>query len=188
MFKNIFDKSACIILLCILFIPIIIISIIIKIDSVGPIFYFSLRIGKNNNKFQMPKFRTMKINTPELATHKLDNYSDHITKFGKFLRSSSLDEIPQLISVLIGDMSLVGPRPALYNQHDLIEKRVKKNIHLLKPGITGFAQINGRDNLSIDKKVEFDYYYFRNQSVFFDFKILFRTLIIVLSRKNIRNE
>ncbi len=188
MLKIIFDKIISIILIIFFIIPILIIIILIKIDSKGPIFYTSIRIGKNNKLFKMPKFRTMKVNTPELATHKLPNYNMHITRVGKILRSTSLDEIPQIFTVFFGNMSLVGPRPALYNQADLIKLRTDKMIDSIKPGITGYAQINGRDNLSIKKKVEYDYFYLTNSSFYFDLKILFKTFIIVILRKNIKNE
>ena len=133
----------------------------------------------------MPKFRTMKINTPNVASHLLKNSNDYITTIGNILRKTSLDEIPQIFSILKGDMNLVGPRPALYNQYDLIKLRSSKNIHTLKPGLTGLAQINGRDDLSIEKKVEFDLFYLKNKSFFYDIQIITKTFFKVLNIKNI---
>ena len=133
----------------------------------------------------MPKFITMKKDTPQVATHLLKNSDKYITKFGKFLRKTSLDEIPQLYSVIVGDMSLVGPRPALYNQYDLIKKRKYLKIDSLKPGITGYAQINGRDEISIKEKVQLDYFYFKNKSIRFDLKILLMTIYKIVYKKNI---
>ena len=174
------------ILLSILFLPIIIFFslTIILIYRTNPI-YFSRRIGKNSKIFIMPKFVTMKKDAPQVATHLLKNSDKYITKFGKFLRKTSLDEIPQLYSVIIGDMSLVGPRPALYNQYDLIKQRKYLKIDSLKPGITGYAQINGRDEISIKDKVQLDYFYFKNKSMKFDFKILLITIYKIVYKKNI---
>tara|TARA_B100000941_G_C28200826_1_gene396727 strand:- start:27 stop:587 length:561 start_codon:yes stop_codon:yes gene_type:complete len=183
--KRIFDLFFCIILIPIIFIPYFFICLIILIQNDGPILHWSKRIGRNNIIFLMPKFRTMKLNTPQLATHLLKNPNSHITFSGSFLRKTSLDELPQLYSVLIGRMSIVGPRPALYNQYDLIEIRRKKDIDQLKPGITGLAQINGRDELSIDQKVLFDYEYLLRNSIFFDIKIIIHTLLRVFTNKNI---
>lgn len=171
--------------LIILIIPMLLISLFIKITSPGPAIYWSKRVGKNNQIFMMPKFRTMWINTPQLATHLLKNSENHLTPFGSFLRKTSLDELPQLWSVLKGDMSLVGPRPALFNQYELIEMRTKKNIHTLKPGITGWAQINGRDEISEESKVHFDKEYLEKRSLTFDLKILLITVIKVLSKRDI---
>ena len=160
-----------------LLIPIfIVIAILIFAYDGGQALHWSKRIGKNNKIFLMPKFRSMQLNTPQLATH-LINGRDFITPVGKFLRKSSLDELPQLWSVVKGDMSLVGPRPALYNQDDLKEMRSKRGIHTLRPGITGWAQINGRDEISLEKKVALDYEYLLRQGFIFDLKILFLTVL-----------
>jgi len=147
--------------------------------------YWSDRVGKGNTIFKMPKFRTMKVNTPAVATHLLDDPDRFLTPIGKFLRKSSLDELPQLLSIIKGDMSFVGPRPALFNQDDLVELRTKKGIHVLTPGLTGWAQINGRDDIPIPLKVEFDEYYLKNMSFFFDFKILLMTFIKVIRKENV---
>ncbi len=168
----------------IFFIPFWIIVVLVKITSPGPAIHWSKRIGKNNQIFLMPKFRTMRIDTPQVATHLLDGKS-YLTPIGGFLRKSSLDEIPQLISVIKGDMSLVGPRPALFNQYDLMELRTKHGVHTLLPGVTGWAQINGRDELSIPEKVEFDADYLRRKSLGFDIKIIFLTALKVVLRKGI---
>jgi O-antigen biosynthesis protein WbqP len=171
----------------ILLIPFILVSILIKITSIGPVIHWSKRIGKNNQIFLMPKFRTMKIDTPQVATHLLKNGQNYLTPIGSFLRKSSLDEIPQLWSVLKGDMNFVGPRPALYNQDDLIELRSKLGVHKIAPGITGWAQINGRDELPIPEKVEFDRAYLERRSIFFDIKIIVLTFYKVLRRSNIQH-
>lgn len=168
----------------IFFIPFWIIVILVKLTSPGPAIHWSKRIGKNNQIFLMPKFRTMRIDTPQVATHLLDGKS-YLTPIGGFLRKSSLDEIPQLISVLKGDMSLVGPRPALFNQYDLMELRTKHGVHTLLPGVTGWAQINGRDELSIPEKVEYDADYLKRKSLSFDVKIIFLTALKVVLRKGI---
>lgn len=165
--------------------PYLLICLVIIIQNDGKILHWSKRIGKNNEIFMMPKFRTMKNNTPQLATHLLKDAKSHLTFSGSFLRKTSLDELPQIFSVLIGNMTFVGPRPALFNQYDLIQERLKKGIHLLKPGITGLAQISGRDDLSIDEKVKFDYLYLSNKSIFFDIKIILLTLKKVIINKNI---
>jgi O-antigen biosynthesis protein WbqP len=170
-------------LLCLLSVPIFLVGLIIKLNSEGPALYWSDRIGKDNTIFRMPKFRTMRVETPEVATHLLTSPDQYLTSVGKMLRRFSLDELPQLVSVLKGDMSFVGPRPALYNQDDLVELRTKKGIHKLVPGITGWAQVNGRDDLSIPVKVEFDEYYLKHRSVVFDLRTLVLTLSsVVVSR------
>jgi O-antigen biosynthesis protein WbqP len=142
-------------------------------------------VGVGNTIFKMPKFRTMRIDTPAVATHLMQNPDEYLTPIGPFLRKSSLDELPQLWSVLKGDMSFVGPRPALFNQNDLIALRTEKNVHRLVPGITGWAQINGRDDIPIPKKVEYDEYYLKNRSFIFDLKILFMTLLKVSRAENV---
>ena len=183
--KRILDLVIVLNLALTLLLPLIIISILVKFSSRGPILYWSKRVGKDNSIFLMPKFRTMIISTPELATHLLKNPEAKITYIGKFLRTYSVDELPQIWSVFKGDMSFVGPRPALYNQFDLINLRHKKGISTLKPGLTGWAQINGRDNLSIPQKVSFDEYYLKNKTLYLDIKILWITLFSVISRENV---
>lgn len=178
------------ILIVLLLIPmalplLIVIGILIKIDSKGPIFHWSDRVGKNNIIFKMPKFRSMYTETPQVATHLLKDSSTHITFIGKILRKTSLDELPQLYSILKGDMSLVGPRPALFNQDDLIELRTKNNVHTLLPGVTGWAQVCGRDEITIEKKVELDTEYLHSQSILFDFKIIVMTFYKVLKLQDV---
>tara|TARA_B100001758_G_C18293844_1_gene548514 strand:+ start:77 stop:661 length:585 start_codon:yes stop_codon:yes gene_type:complete len=168
-----------------LFIPVIVICFIIKITSSGPALYWSIRIGKDEHKFSMPKFRTMKEDTPAVATHLLGNIEDHLTSFGRLLRKTSLDEVPQLYSIFKGDMSFVGPRPALYNQDDLISLRRSKGVNSLMPGLTGWAQINGRDSLPIIQKVELDTEYLQRESFLFDIQIIFKTLFKTLLVKDI---
>lgn len=165
--------------------PICIIWILVKLTSPGPAIHWSKRIGKENRIFLMPKFRTMKINTPQVATHLLTNGQNYLTSIGPFLRKSSLDELPQLWSVLVGNMNLVGPRPALYNQDDLVALRTEAGVHHIAPGVTGWAQINGRDELPIPEKVKFDKEYLNKRSLFFDLKIIFLTIYKVLLGKNI---
>jgi len=162
-----------------------IVAALIKLTSDGPALYWSDRIGKNNTLFKMPKFRTMRTDTPAVATHLLSDPASFLTPIGKFLRKSSLDELPQLLSILRGDMSFVGPRPALFNQDDLVALRTGKGIHLLTPGLTGWAQIHGRDELPIPVKVEFDEYYLKHRSFLLDLKILFMTFIKVLRREGV---
>ncbi len=159
-----------------------IIAAVVKLTSKGPAVYWSNRIGQNNEIFAMPKFRTMKIGTPSVATHLLDDPSKHLTSIGGFLRTTSLDELPQLWSVIAGHMSLVGPRPALFNQGDLVALRTQAGVHSLRPGITGWAQINGRDELSIPDKVLLDAQYLERRSLMFDVKILWSTVVRVLRR------
>ena len=183
--KRFFDLFVSIILLVILLIPLLFISALILSTSKGPSLYWSKRIGKDNIIFMMPKFRTMTTNTPDVATHLLQDPSTYYTPVGKFLRNYSIDELPQLYSILIGDMSLVGPRPALHNQDDLVFLRTEVGVHSLLPGITGLAQINGRDNLSIQEKVEFDLNYLKEKSFRFDIYIIWLTALKVLKRVNI---
>lgn len=163
----------------------IIIAFLIKATSKGPVLYWSDRIGVDNKVFKMPKFRTMRVNTPPVATHLLKNPEHFLTTIGQFLRRLSLDELPQFLSILKGDMSFVGPRPALFNQDDLIDLRTRKGIHKLTPGLTGWAQINGRDGLPIPVKVEFDEYYMKHRSFLFDLKILWLTLFKVFRKEGI---
>lgn len=167
--------------LIILILPfIIILAILVKLTSRGPILYWTERIGKNNVIFSMPKFRSMKIDTPTVATHLLEDPEQYYTSFGSFLRKTSFDELPQLWTILIGKMSFVGPRPALFNQDDLIDLRTKKGIHEIKPGLTGWAQINGRDEISINEKVKYDHEYLTKSSMKLDIYILWLTFVKVL--------
>jgi O-antigen biosynthesis protein WbqP len=185
--KWFFDTVVALISLMILCIPMLIIYLLIKLTSKGSVLYWSDRPGRNNRIFQMPKFRTMRINTPAVATHLLENPNKYLTPIGPFLRKLSLDELPQLWSVLKGDMSFVGPRPALYNQDDLIELRTKKGIHGLVPGLTGWAQINGRDDILIPVKVEFDEYYLTHRSFAFDLYIILLTVLKVIRKEGIQH-
>ncbi len=171
----------------VLTIPLIVIAFAIKLTSKGPVLYWSKRIGVNNEIFMMPKFRTMRTDTPDLATHLLSNPGDYLISIGPFLRRYSLDEFPQIWSVLSGDMSLVGPRPALYNQDDLIELRTKCGVHKVVPGITGWAQVNGRDSISIPAKVSYDEFYMLHRSFFFDLRILWMTFSKVIRSEHIQH-
>ena len=183
--KRIFDLFASLCLVPVLLVPILVIAFLVRLTSRGPALYWSNRVGVYNKIFKMPKFRTMRIDTPAVATHLMQNPDEYLTPIGSFLRKSSLDELPQLWSVLKGDMSFVGPRPALFNQNDLIALRTEKKVHRLVPGITGWAQINGRDDIPIPKKVEYDEYYLKNRSFIFDLKILFLTLLKVSRAENV---
>jgi len=183
--KQIFDLFVGVILLVLLAIPMSLIAIAIRLTSKGPTLYWSDRIGKNNKIFKMPKFRSMLTDTPAVATHLLDDPEAYLSPIGGFLRSTSLDELPQLFSVLRGDMSFVGPRPALYNQDDLISLRTEKGADKLLPGITGWAQVNGRDELSIPDKVALDVEYLNHQSFWFDMKILWMTFLKVVKRDGV---
>jgi len=165
----------------------ILISLAIKFTSEGPVLYWSRRAGKGNYIFLMPKFRTMLTTTPVVASHLLVNPRAYLTPIGRFLRKTSLDELPQLWCILLGNMSFVGPRPALFNQYDLIKLRTSRDIHHLKPGLTGWAQVNGRDNLSIFKKVNFDEEYLKKKSFVFDLKILCLTFIKIIRREGIQH-
>ena len=162
-----------------------IIALAIRLESDGPAIFWSDRVGMNNNIFRMPKFRTMNIDTPAVATDKLQSPTSHVTKSGKLLRRISLDEIPQFWSVIKGDMSLVGPRPALFNQSDLIKLRTDAGVHAIQPGITGWAQINGRDAISLERKVCLDKQYLSEITFLFDMKILWLTLLVVIRRKSV---
>jgi O-antigen biosynthesis protein WbqP len=183
--KCFFDFSMALILMVIMALPVAVIAIAIKLTSPGPSIHWSDRVGKNNQIFSMPKFRTMRIDTPAVATHLIQNVENYLTPVGSFLRRTSLDELPQLWSVLRGDMSFVGPRPALFNQDDLIKLRTEKEIPKLLPGITGWAQINGRDDIPIPIKVLYDEYYLKNQSFFFDLKILWKTFFQVIKKEGV---
>jgi O-antigen biosynthesis protein WbqP len=157
-------------------IPMLVVALLIKLTSKGPVLYWSDRVGRDNTIFKMPKFRTMRIETPAVATHLLGDPDHWLIPIGKFLRNSSIDELPQLFSIIMGDMSVVGPRPALFNQDDLIALRTAKGVHRLTPGLTGWAQINGRDDIPIPIKVDLDAYYLENRSFLLDLKIIFWTL------------
>lgn len=183
--KRLFDLVLALIALILLIMPIIATFILVRFTSPGPALYWSDRVGRNNNIFRMPKFRSMYVGTPPVATHLLSNPRAYITPIGSFLRKSSLDELPQLWSILLGDMSFVGPRPALFNQHDLIELRTRKGVHTLVPGLTGWAQVNGRDELPIHKKVELDADYLQRQNFWFDIKILRLTILKVVQREGV---
>lgn len=183
--KRIFDFLLALFLIVFFMVPGLIVAIMVRLTSSGPVLYWSDRVGRYNRIFSMPKFRSMKVGAPVVATHALGTPDLYMTPIGGFLRKTSLDELPQLWSILIGDMSFVGPRPALFNQYDLIESRSKLGIDQLKPGLTGWAQINGRDEISIEKKVEFDFEYKKRQSFCFDINILFLTIFSVLNRSNV---
>ena len=183
--KRTLDIVLSLALLLILAMPMLLISSVIRLTSSGPIFYWSERIGKDNEIFQMPKFRTMRKDTPTMATHLMRNPEDYVTPIGNFLRRTSLDELPQLWSILVGKMSFVGPRPALFNQYDLIQLRTEYGVNKLVPGLTGWAQINGRDELAIQDKVRFDREYLRQRSFLLDCKILFLTFVLVIKRQSV---
>jgi O-antigen biosynthesis protein WbqP len=183
--KRIFDLLLGVVLVVLLVAPMLLISVAVCLSSKGPALYWSNRIGRNNKIFKMPKFRSMLTDTHAVATHLLDNPGAYLSPIGSFLRRSSLDELPQLFSVLKGDMSFVGPRPALFNQNDLITLRTEKGVDKLLPGITGWAQVNGRDELSIPDKVRLDVEYLNRQSFWFDMKILWMTFLKVLKRDGV---
>lgn len=172
--------------LSILLLPVfVIVALMVKLTSAGPVLYWSDRVGRNNVIFRMPKFRTMRVDAPAVATHLLAHPGQYLTPAGSFLRKSSLDELPQLWSILRGEMSFVGPRPALFNQHDLIELRTRHGVERLLPGLTGWAQVNGRDELPIPDKVALDAEYMRRQSFWFDLKIIMMTFFKVLHREGV---
>jgi O-antigen biosynthesis protein WbqP len=183
--KRIFDVIFSVVLLLLLSPLFLILAIIIKSNSKGPVFFTQMRIGKNNELFKFYKFRSMKIGTPNIATDKFDNSKSYITKIGKVLRKTSLDELPQLINIFKGDMTFVGPRPALYNQYELKGMRTTAGVHMLLPGVTGWAQINGRDNNDDYVKTEHDRYYLNNKSLWLDVKIVFGTVFKVLKAEGI---
>ena len=183
--KRLFD---CLLTLCaalVLALPLALVALAVRLTSPGPALYWSDRVGRDNTIFKMPKFRSMRVGTPAVATHLLTNAASHLTPIGGFLRRSSLDELPQLWSILVGDMSFVGPRPALFNQHDLIALRTAQGVHALTPGLTGWAQVNGRDELPIPDKVALDAVYLRRQSLGFDLRILWLTFVKVLRRDGV---
>ena len=185
MLKRLFDLCTALAASSLLLLPIILVALSVRLTSRGAIVYWSDRVGRNNYIFRMPKFRTMRTDTPAVATHLLGNPDQYLTPIGSFLRKSSLDELPQLWSILKGDMSLVGPRPALFNQHDLIALRTEKRVHLIVPGLTGWAQINGRDELPIPDKVALDAYYLEHKSFWLDLRILVLTFFKVIQRDGV---
>ncbi|MDP8568097.1 sugar transferase [Methylophilus aquaticus] len=188
MLKRLLDLALTIIGIILLFPLIAITYLLVKLSSPGPALFWSQRVGCENQLFLMPKFRSMRTGTPQIATHLMNQQANpdaFLTPVGSFIRKTSLDELPQLWSVLKGDMSIVGPRPALFNQDDLIQLRTQMNVHTLKPGITGWAQVNGRDEIPIPQKVALDGYYLQNQTLWLDLKIIILTIIKVLRRDNI---
>lgn len=183
--KRVFDLLLALIAVVILSLPVLLVAMTVRLTSPGPILYWSDRVGRYNAIFKMPKFRSMRLGTPAVATHLLADPTVHLTPIGSFLRKSSLDELPQLWSILVGDMSFVGPRPALFNQHDLMALRTERGVHQLMPGLTGWAQVNGRDELPIPDKVALDVQYLQRQSFWFDIRILWLTFIKVLRRDGV---
>jgi O-antigen biosynthesis protein WbqP len=183
--KRLFDLMLAVLAGCILLVPVLLVAALVRLTSKGPALYWSDRVGRNNIIFKMPKFRSMRVGTPAVATHLLADPKAYLTPIGSFLRKSSLDELPQLWSILVGDMSFVGPRPALFNQNDLIELRTQQGVHALVPGLTGWAQVNGRDELPIPDKVKLDVEYLQRQSMWFDIHILWLTLVKVLRRDGV---
>ena len=183
--KRLFDLVLVLFVAIVLAAPILVVSIVVRLTSPGPALYWSNRMGRRNSIFKMPKFRTMQIGTPAVATHLLSDSGQYLTPVGSFLRKSSLDELPQLWSILVGDMSFVGPRPALFNQDDLIALRTQYGVDELVPGLTGWAQVNGRDELSIPIKVQYEVEYLQKQSFWFDLKILGLTFLKVVRRAGV---
>ena len=183
--KRLFDLAMSLVAAVFLALPIVITALAVRLTSPGPVLYWSDRVGRHNHIFKMPKFRSMRIDTPAVATHLLQNPEQWLTPMGSFLRKSSLDDLPQLWSILKGDMSFVGPRPALFNQDDLIALRTEKGVHELVPGLTGWAQVNGRDELPIPQKVQLDEQYLERRSLLFDMKILWMTALKVLARDGV---
>lgn len=183
--KRLFDLALLLVAVLFLVMPILIVAVAVRLTSPGPALHWSDRVGKNNCTFKMPKFRSMRINTPVVASHILQDPTTWLTRIGLFLRKSSLDELPQLWSIAKGDMSFVGPRPALVNQDDLIALRTEAGVHEMLPGLTGWAQVNGRDELSVSDKVKLEIEYLQRRSVAFDIRILWQTLVNVLRRDGI---
>lgn len=183
--KRLFDLLVALMAAVVLVLPIVIVALVVRLTSPGPVLYWSDRIGRYNRIFRMPKFRSMRIDTPAVATHLLENPDQWLTPIGSFLRKSSLDELPQLWSIINGDMSFVGPRPALFNQDDLIALRTEVGVHELVPGLTGWAQVNGRDELPIPQKVRLDEEYLQRQSLWFDLRILWMTALKVFVRDGV---
>ena len=187
MMKRIFDLILALVLIVLFSIPMLVITALIKLMSKGPAIFWTDRVGANNRIFKMAKFRTMKLNTPQVATHLMKDPEDYLIPCGELLRKYSFDELPQLFNILKGEMSFVGPRPALFNQNDLVELRTKKNIHTLIPGVTGWAQVNGRDDLPIPVKVSFDEYYLNHRSFAFDLYIILLTALKVIKREGVQH-
>ena len=183
--KRLFDLLLALAACLVLAVPMLLVFVAVRLTSPGPALYWSDRVGRHNKIFKMPKFRSMQVGTPAVATHLLADARSHLTPIGSFLRKSSLDELPQLWSILVGDMSFVGPRPALFNQHDLIVMRKQYGVHELVPGLTGWAQVNGRDELPIPDKVKLDVVYLQRQSLWFDIRILWFTFVKVLRRDGV---
>ncbi|NBO82143.1 MAG: sugar transferase [Betaproteobacteria bacterium] len=183
--KRLFDLVVALVAAVFLALPIVMTALAVRLTSPGPALYWSDRVGRHNRIFKMPKFRSMRIDTPAVATHLLQKPEQWLTPIGSFLRKSSLDELPQLWSILKGDMSFVGPRPALFNQDDLVALRTEKGVHELVPGLTGWAQVNGRDELPVPQKVQLDVEYLQRQSLLFDMKILWMTALKVLARDGV---
>ena len=183
--KRVADLLLVVLLLAVACVPMIFVALLMRLTSPGPALYWSDRVGRDNRIFRMPKFRSMRVGTPAVASHLLVNPAAHLSPIGSFLRRSSLDELPQLWSILVGDMSFVGPRPALFNQHDLIALRARHGVQALRPGLTGWAQVNGRDDLPIERKVALDCYYFEHRSLLLDLKIFWLTLVKVLRREGV---
>jgi O-antigen biosynthesis protein WbqP len=183
--KRLFDLLLAFMVATLLALPFVLVAVAVRLTSRGPVLYWSDRVGRDNILFRMPKFRSMRVGTPALATHLLSDARKYLTPIGSFLRRSSLDELPQLWSILRGDMSFVGPRPALFNQHDLIELRTQYNVHTLVPGLTGWAQINGRDELPISEKVALDVEYLHRQSLLLDMRIIFLTAVKVFRQDGV---
>ena len=183
--KRFFDLILGLFASVVLLLPVLLVAMAVRLTSKGPALYWSDRVGRNNVIFKMPKFRSMRVGTPAVATHLLADARSHLTPIGSFLRKSSLDELPQLWSILAGDMSFVGPRPALFNQQDLIALRTEQGVHTLVPGLTGWAQVNGRDELPIPEKVKLDLVYLQRQSFWFDIYIIWLTFIKVVRRDGV---
>ncbi len=183
--KRLFDLILGLMIAAVLLLPLVVVAVLVRLTSPGPALYWSERVGQHNKIFKMPKFRTMRLGTPAVATHLLANPKVYLTPIGSFMRKSSLDELPQIWSILVGNMSFVGPRPALFNQHDLIELRTQKGVHTLVPGLTGWAQVNGRDELSIPQKVALDTEYLLCKGFWLDIKILWLTFLRVVQRDGV---
>jgi O-antigen biosynthesis protein WbqP len=183
--KRLFDLLVALCASAVLALPLAVVALLVRLTSPGPALYWSDRVGRHNSIFRMPKFRSMRVGTPAVATHLLANPAAHLTPIGPFLRKSSLDELPQLWSILVGDMSFVGPRPALFNQHDLVALRTELGVDALLPGLTGWAQVNGRDELPIPQKVALDVVYLQRQSIWFDLRIIWMTAVKVLKRDGV---
>jgi O-antigen biosynthesis protein WbqP len=183
--KRVFDLFMAVLTALVLALPLLLVAVAVGLTSAGPALYWSDRVGRHNKLFKMPKFRSMRVGTPAMATHLLADPKSHLTPIGSFLRQSSLDELPQLWSILVGDMSFVGPRPALFNQQDLMDLRTAQGVHALVPGLTGWAQVNGRDELPIPQKVALDAEYLVRMSFWFDIQILWMTFLKVVRRDGV---